>query len=113
MGGIAYVNIGDIVTLTGFLDLAKLLINSVLLRLNAKIMCFDVSKFYLATPIDRSEYVWIKLNNTPQDFIDIYNLIKWEFNGWFYFEIICGCYGLPQSRKLANNLLQKLLNNAD
>ena len=26
-------------------------------------------------------------------------------NGWIYFEIHCGCYGLPQAGILANNLL--------
>ena len=30
-------------------------------------------------------------------------------NGWVYFEIIRGCYGLPQSGILANNLLHTRL----
>ena len=29
-----------------------------------------------------------------------------ERHGWVYFEIVCGCYGLPQSGKLANDLLR-------
>ena len=66
------------------------MINSVLLRRNAKFTCFDVSNFYLATPMHRLEYVRIKINDIPQDFIDEYNLTKWECNGWIYFEIIRG-----------------------
>ena len=31
-------------------------------------------------------------------------------NGWIYFEIVRGCYGLPQSGMLANNLLRTCLN---
>ena len=31
-------------------------------------------------------------------------------NGWIYFEIVRGCYGLPQSVILANNLLRPRLN---
>ena len=67
----------------------------------------------MTTPMDRSEYVQIKIDDIPQEFIDEYNLTMWKCDGWIYFEIIHGCYGLPQSVKLANDLLQKLLNNAD
>jgi hypothetical protein len=31
---------------------------------------------------------------------------------WVYFEVIKGCYGLPQGDKLANDLLHKCLNSA-
>ena len=66
-----------------------------------------MSDFYLATPMDWSEYVQIKIDDIPQDFIDRYNLTKWECKRWIYFQIFHGCYGLPQSGKLANDLLQK------
>ena len=32
--------------------------------------------------------------------------------GWVYFEIVCGCYGLLQSGRLANDLLRTRLENA-
>ena len=32
--------------------------------------------------------------------------------GWVYFEIVRGCYGLPQSRHLANDLLRTRLKKA-
>ena len=42
---------------------------------------------------------------------DEYNLTPYAHNGWIYFEIIKGCYGLPQAGKLANDLLRTRLNN--
>ena len=57
---------GDIGTPTGSLDLVKLIINSVLLRRNARFVCFDFKNFYLQTTIERSEYVHIKLSDIPK-----------------------------------------------
>ena len=65
---------GDIGTPTGSLDLVKLIINSVLSRRNARFVSFDLKNFYLQTPMDRSEYVRIKLPDIPQEFIDEYYL---------------------------------------
>ncbi len=56
-----------------------------------------------------SEYARIKISNIPAEFIDKYNLQGRDRNGWIYFEICCGCYGLPQSGILANDLLRKRL----
>ena len=61
-------------------------------------------------PMDRPEYVRIRLEDIPQEFIDEYNLTPYAHNGWIYFEIIKGCYGLPQAGKLANDLLRTRLN---
>ena len=63
--------------------------------------------------MDRSEYVRIKLSDIPQEFIEEYNLSEATQNGWIYFEILRGCYSLPQSGRLANNLLRTGLKNAD
>ena len=52
---------GDVATPTGSLELVKLIINSVLSRPGAKFACFDLKHFYLDTPLEESEYVWIKL----------------------------------------------------
>jgi hypothetical protein len=45
----------------------------------------------------------------PQEFIEEYNLMQYSHNGWVYFEITMGIYGLKQASKLANNLLTKQL----
>ena len=100
---------GDVGTPTGSLELVKLMINSVLSRKGARFACFDVSNFYLTTPMDRPEYVRVNIKDIPQEFIDEYNLKKYVHNGWVYFEIVQGYYGLPQSVKLVNDLLRKRL----
>ncbi len=100
---------GDVGTPTGSLDLVKLQLNSVISRPGAKFACFDISNFYLETPLDRPEYVHIKLSDIPQEFIDEYDLLQHVHNGWVYFEITKSCYGLPQSGKLSNDQLRERL----
>ncbi len=51
----------------------------------------------------------MKINDIPAEFIDKYSLADKARNGWIYFEIRQGCYGLPQSGILANNLLHSCL----
>ena len=62
--------------------------------------------------MERSEYVRIKFSDIPQEFIEEYDLSKASQNGWIYFEILRGCYGLPQSGRLANDLLRTHLEKA-
>ena len=50
-------------------------------------MCADAGNFYLATPLDRPEYMRILVELVSQEFIDANNL--------------------PQSGVLANKLLKK------
>ena len=100
---------GDVGTPTGSLDLVKLIINSILSCLNARFVCFDLKNFDLQTPMERSEYVRIKLLNIPQEFVEEYDLTQAVQNGWIYFEILCGCYCLPQSDRLTNDLLHTRL----
>jgi hypothetical protein len=53
------------------------------------------------TPIVDPKYICIKITDIPKEFILEYGLAR----EWIYFEIRCGCYGLPQAGILANNLL--------
>ena len=57
--------------------------------------------------MERSEYARIKLSVIPQEIIDDYNLLDYEHNRWIDFEIVRGCYGLPQSGHIDNDLLRK------
>ena len=100
---------GDTGTKTGSLELFKLVVNSVLSKPNGRFACFDISNFYLGTPLDRPEYVKIQLSIIPQEFITEYDLPRYAHNGWIYFEINKGVYGLKQAGKLANDLLTKRL----
>ena len=100
---------GDTGTKTGLLELVKLVLNSVLSTRDGKFACFDLKNFYLGTPLDRPEYVRIKITDIPQEFIDEYDLNKYAHDGWVYFEINKGVYGLKQAGKLANDLLTERL----
>ena len=51
----------------------------------------------------------IKFSDIPQEFIEEYDLSETAQNGWIYLEILHGCYGLPQSVRLANDLLRTRL----
>ena len=62
--------------------------------------------------MDQSKYVCIKFSDIPQEFIEEYNLSKAAQNGWIYFEILRGCYVLPQSGRLENDLLRTRLEKA-
>ena len=45
--------------------------------------------------MERSDYVRIKIEDIPQEFIHEYNLLPMVHNGWVYFDIVRGFYGLP------------------
>ena len=89
-----------------------MIINSVLSRRDAHFLCFDAVNFYLQTTMSNPEYVRIKLSAIPQEIIDEYDLTTYAHNGWIYYEVVRGCYGLPQSGCLANNLLRTRLEKA-
>ena len=57
---------GDCGTKTGSLELTKMMFNSVLSRRNVRFACFDIKNFYLGTPLDRPEFVKIRLADIPQ-----------------------------------------------
>ena len=60
----------------------------------------------------RSGYAGINIADISEKIVEEYDLIAFTCNGSIYFEIVRGCYGLPQSGKLAKNLLRMQLNKA-
>ena len=72
-------------------------------------MCCDVKNFYLGTPMSRYEYIKIPISIIPEEIIAEYNLRSIAHNGFVYWEIRKGMYGLPQAGILANKLLQERL----
>ncbi len=96
---------GDVGTNTASLELVKFLLNSILSQKGARFSTTDLKNTYLDTPMPDPEYVCIKMLDIPDKFILEYNLLGRNRNSWVYFEICQGCYGLPQSGILANNLL--------
>ena len=99
----------DTGTKTGSLEVVKLQLNNVLSTKDARFVCYDLENFYLGTPLDRPEFVRIKLGDIPEEFVLEYNLTTYVHNGWVYFEINKGVYGLKQAGKLANDLLTERL----
>ena len=62
----------------------------------------DIKNFYLFAPMDRYEYMRMKLTNFPVRFQYQYYLQAHAKNGYVYIEIRRSVYSLPQAVKLAN-----------
>ena len=74
-------------------------------------MTIDIKNFYLNTPMERFEYMRLKLSNLPEDFVKRYNLEpKADKNGQVYVDIRRGMYEPPQAGLLAQKLLKERLN---
>ena len=101
---------GEVATPTAEMLVAKMLFNSVVSTVGAKFMTMDISDFYLQTPLKRPEYIRMQLSDIPQEIIDEYKLLDKATNGCIYIVATKGMYGLPQSGLLANELLEKRLN---
>jgi len=110
IGGNTIDYIGDCGTKTASLETFKLVVNSTLSTPGARCATFDLGNFYLNTPLDRPEYARISMSVMPQEIIDEYHLEQYAHNGWVYFELTKGMYGLKQAGRLANDLLSTRLN---
>ena len=66
-------------------------------------MCINLKDFYLGTPMNRYEYMWIKMSDIPQDIINQYELTDKAVNGKVLVEIRKGVYGLKQAGHIENN----------
>ena len=102
---------GEVATPTAEMLVAKLLFNSVVSTKGARFMTADISNFYLNTPLERPEYIRLKLDDIPEEIVSQYGLRnKVTPGGQVYMEVNKGMYGLPQSGLLANKLLATRLN---
>ena len=57
---------GDCGTPTADLITVKMMINGVISTDNAKFMTLDIKFFYLNTPLDRYEYLKIRISDLPE-----------------------------------------------
>jgi hypothetical protein len=96
-------------TPTSGITTAKLLFNSVISTLNARLTVFDLKDFYLGTPMECYEYMHIPLSAIPQSVIEQYALLKYVHNRRVLVEISKGMYGLPQAGILAYEQLVRHL----
>jgi hypothetical protein len=109
IGGNYICFLGNVGTNTTFLELVKPLHNSMLSCPGTCFSLIDLKNFYLDTPMPDPEYVCIKIADILEEFIEEYNLQGHNRDGWIYFKICQGCYGLPQAGILANDLLRSCL----
>ena len=100
--------LGELTTRTTDLHTTKIMLNSVISTRGARYMPADAANFYLATPIERKEYLRIAVEFIPQEFMDLYGLHDEVKNGYVYCEIVRGMYGLPRQEFLRTHL-NKLL----
>ena len=97
----------DVGTPTADLLTVKHLLNSTISTPGAKFMTLDIKDFYLNTPLNRYEYLRLKLDDIPADVQAHYHLADKAKNGFVYAEVRRGMYGLPQAGILAQELLEK------
>jgi hypothetical protein len=103
--------LGEVATPTADMLVATILFNSVVLTKDAKFMTMDISNFYLNTPMDRPEYIRMKLADIPDEIINEYKLKDLvEPDGSIFIAVLRSMYGLSQSGLLSNKLLEKQLN---
>ncbi len=102
---------GEVTTPTAEMLVAKMLFNSIISTRGARFMTMDISNFYLMTPLHQPKFIRMKLSNIPDKIIDEYKLRnKTTPSSSIYIVANHGMYGLPQSGLIANELLEKRLN---
>ena len=69
-----------------------------------------IKDFYLNT-LSQYEYMHLKFSNLPKDCVQLYDLAsKFTKDGYVDIEVRRGMYGLPQAGLLAQQLIEKRLN---
>ena len=87
----------------------KILVNSTLSTPGTKWLGLDIKNYYLGTPMDNYEYMFIPINQIPQEIIDHYKLHNIVHKGKVYVEIRHGMYDLPQAGILTEKQLIRFL----
>ena len=86
----------------------KILLNSTISTKGAKFMTIDIKDFYLMTPMERPEFMRLKISNMPEIIIKQYQLQnKVTKDGYVYVQINGGMYGLPNAGIIAQEQLEK------
>ena len=77
----------ELTTQTADLTTTKVLWNSTISTQNARYMCIGINNMYLATPMDRFEYMKMAVELIPTKFMETYNLHTKIKNGFIYMQI--------------------------
>ena len=100
---------GPTATETAKIQTANLLFNSTISNKGGRFMCINLKCFYLGTPMNWYEYMWVKMSDIPKGIIDQYGLTSKAVNGKVLVEIRKGMYGLKQAGRIANDRLKQHL----
>ena len=85
---------GDVAAYTVAIETIRELLN-VAVSEDAFIMTADIKDFYLATPLDRPEYMRISVKHIPLNIQKRYDMEQYIVNGYVVMEINNAVYGLP------------------
>ena len=103
----------DCGTPTASLLTVKMLLNSVISTRGAKFMTIDIKDFYLNTPMERPEYLRMKIANFPDNVIEHYKLKNKVYaKGNLYVKCAKGTHELPHAGIITQKLLEQRLNKA-
>ena len=105
VGGNLIANPGNLSMKVADMTTFKILVNSTISTPGAKWLGLDVKNYYLGTPMDNYKYMFLPINQIPQEIIDHYNLHNIVHKSKVYVEICHGMYGLPQAGILAEQQL--------
>ena len=89
---------------TASMVLVKILLQSVVSD-GAKFMTIDIKDYYLNTPMERPEYIRLRVNQLPPEIQTQYKLASFVHNDSVLFEVNQTMYGLPQAGILSQQRL--------
>ena len=72
-------------------------------------MTLDIKNFYLGTPLEKYEYMRLKMSGLPNNVIEEYKLQQKAVDRYVYVKWRRGMYGLPHAGLIAQQLLKKQL----
>jgi hypothetical protein len=100
--------VGDTAAWTADLETVKVLLNAVVSE-NSNWMTIDIKDFYLGTPMEREEYMWIDRAQLTDTILTQYADSIHFANNRAMVKIVKGIYGLPHAGKIAQERLIALL----
>jgi hypothetical protein len=100
---------GDTAAWTADLETVKVLLNAVVSE-DSNWMTIDIKDFYLGTPMDREEYMWLDRSQITDSILQTHSDSIHFINNRAMVKIVKGIYGLPHAGKIAQARLIALLN---
>ena len=96
---------GILSTPTAEITTVKTLLYSVISTVGANFMTIDIRHFYLNTPMDIPEFMFLPRKVIPEEIVKRYDLERKVHKDKVYMQVNKGMYGLPQAGKLAHEKL--------